>query len=128
MIATNYIPMQEVARIVVFQGARNQRAAEIVATCWAESGGNTLAINLNTHNKASKAYLSLDLGLCQWNTYWHLSGAFSIAMMFDPAVSLRRMIDHSDRFGLTPWNAYKNGLHTQYMPFAVQCVKNAGGW
>jgi hypothetical protein len=124
-LKTMFLPMEDVARMVVKAGFRQERAVTALAVVWAESGGNQVAVNINTSNPDSKAYLSMDLGICQWNTYWH--PRFRIPRHFDPLSSLKYMFYKSDRgrnFSL--WMAYTSGAHEKFIPFARQTLINIG--
>jgi Lysozyme like domain len=115
---TNFIAMKEADVYATRAGWLNRDlAATAIAICWAESGGNTLAVNINVANPLSPSYRSMDLGLCQFNTYWNPK--FPIAQMFDPELSLKRMFELHDHYGFGLWTCYNNGRYEKYMVAAT---------
>jgi|JI9StandDraft_1071089.scaffolds.fasta_scaffold01073_12 hypothetical protein len=124
-LPVKFLPMIDVAEMVHRAGFRGERAVTALAVIWAESGGNQVAVNINVANPESKAYLSLDLGICQWNTYWH--PRFKFPRHFDPLDSIKYMFYKSDRgrsFSL--WMAYTAGAHEKFLPYARQTFINLG--
>lgn len=120
-----FLPMADVAEMVWTAGFRGDRAVTALAVVWAESGGNQYAVNINASNPTSKAYQSMDLGICQWNTYWH--PRFKIPRHFDPLDSLKYMFYKSDRGrNFNMWMAFFTGAHEKFIPFARQTFINLG--
>ncbi len=102
------------------------QVAEIVAVMLAESGGNPLAVGTPIWNPGADTHRSVDLGLCQLNSYYHTTvgveafpgmPALTIAQAFDPLDNVQRAWEviarTSDGFepNLSWWTAWKNGRH-----------------
>lgn len=125
--------MQEIAALVLAHGLTPWQAVTAVAVGWAESGGNGYAININDANPASKAYLSLDLGVWQTNTFWHPE--VSIWAALDPATQLPFVLNIARKTGpygyvyyvWTAWATYNAGAHSKFISDAVRAVRAAGG-
>jgi hypothetical protein len=119
MTATKYLSMTDIAPMITTAGFTGQAATEALATCWAESGGNIWAIALNT-KPGLKSTLSLDLGLCQYNTYWN--PRMTTQQAFDPQWSLTRMHDLWTHYGFRLWTAYNNGRYLAYTTHATSAL------
>lgn len=125
--------MEAVARICLDAELTAWQAVTAVAVAWAESGGNAYAVGINDARPDNVAYLSVDLGMWQTNSYWHPDIAPPEA--FDPV----RQIEHVKRisrkvgrwgfvsYDWSLWNAYKAGMHTKFLSAAVVAVRAAGG-
>lgn len=108
----------------------------------AESNLNAYAVNLITSEfradgKPNPAFLSLDLGIAQWNTYWwpapiaeRLNWKLSVA-------EVRRQ--YTERFAAATgtyservteawslWVAYTSGAHEKHLPWAVDVGRAIG--
>lgn len=117
---TKFIDMDQIAKLVLDAGFTGEAAAIAVAIIWVESRGNVYAININDM-PTSKAYLSMDVGLCQFNTYWHPD--FPVSSALDPKKSVERMYALSKggtRFHF--WMAYTGKYYLKYMEFARACI------
>lgn len=122
---TKFLDMDQISRLVLDAGFTGEAAATAVAIIWVESRGNVYAININDI-PTSKAYLSMDVGLCQWNTYWHPD--FPISSALDPRKSVERMFAYSrggTRFNL--WMAYTGKYYLKYMDYARACLARVQG-
>jgi Lysozyme like domain len=108
----HYLTMQTLAPMVRTAGFDGEPAAEALAISWAESGGNVWAIALNT-TPGLKSTMSLDLGLCQYNTYWNPH--MTTAQAFDPQWSLNRMHDLHAHYGYRLWTVYNNGRYLTHL-------------
>ena len=104
----------EIAALVVERVDDIDEAATWVAVILAESGGDPVAYNLVDHNPESVAYLSLDLGLFQINTYWHGS-RITVEQSHRPADAWEYAweLAGGDRHppDWSPWVAYLNGAY-----------------
>lgn len=125
--------MEEVAAVCLAAGMRAWPAVTAVAIAWAESGGNAYAVNVNDANPQSEAYLSLDLGIWQTNTYWHPE--VPIAEALDPVQQIMHVRRIAERVGVygwvsyvwTPWNTFTAGAYAKFVTPAVGAVRSAGG-
>jgi hypothetical protein len=122
---TNFVPMSEIAPLIVRAGFTGVDAITALAVCWAESGGNTLAVNINVANPLSPSFRSMDLGLCQFNTYWNPK--FPIADMFDPGKSVERMWQLHSHYGFRLWTVFHTGTYQRWIDSARNSL-NAGGF
>jgi Lysozyme like domain len=120
---SNYITMTAAAYPVLRAGFTGESAITALAVCWAESGGNTLAVNINVSNPLSPSYRSLDLGLCQFNTYWN--PGFTIPEALDPDRSLVRMHALYEHYGFRLWTSYNNGRYKPYLASATYAIDSA---
>lgn len=122
------ISIDEVARLVLGAGFKGWRVAVIVAIVWAESGGDVYAIGINDHDPLSVSYLSLDRGLCQWNSYWqpHMTNP----KCFTPEVTLAEMCKMTvgGFQSLALWNAFKSGAYLKHLPAANVAARAAGAY
>jgi hypothetical protein len=122
-LKTKFLPMQEIAGYVKNSGFQGENAAIAIAVIWAESGGNAWAVNVNS--APGKPYDgSLDLGICQWNTYWFPT--VTPAKAFNPQYSTDLMFLASKGVNFNYWNAFVNGYHKKYMDYARACAIQAG--
>ena len=114
-----------------------------VAVSRAESGHNAYAINVvdaatRADGSPNPAYRSLDIGLMQFNTFYH--PAHKIADLLDPAYSMRaaRAL-WLWRFNATTgtyaekvtaawsqWVVYQTGAHEPYLGAAVDAARTVG--
>lgn len=109
--------MNEVASIMIEVGfsAKLWRSVECLAVIWAESGGDAYSININDYDPNLASYLSIDVGLCQWNSFWQKS--ISIQDALDPTKALKLMCDKTAAWTVnkTLWNAYNNGSYQKFL-------------
>lgn len=125
--------MDEVAVICLESGMRGWPTVTAISIAWAESGGNAYAVNINDGNPDNQAYLSMDLGLWQTNTFWHPE--IPIAEAFTPVnqiIHVRRIAERTESwswiaYDWSAWNTYKAKLHQKFTAPAVTAVRNAGG-
>lgn len=108
--------MQEVATLLLSAGFVGESAVTALAVIWAESGGNAWAVNINSApGKPTDG--SMDLGLCQFNTYWWpyqrandlMKAEYSIPLMY-----------RASRQGTAfyYWAAFVYGYHVKFMDYA----------
>lgn len=123
---TRFIPMQEIAQLVVNAGFVGWYVVTITSMLWVESRGNVWAVNLNSSNLDSPAYLSLDLGLVQWNTYFNPD--MTTQQAFDPVWSLARMFVKTNQGtrNLDLWASHKSGAYRTYAHDALLAARAVG--
>lgn len=125
-LPSHYLTMQEVTNLVVEAGFRYWYVVTVTSMLWVESRGNVWAVGLNATNPSSPAYLSLDLGLCQWNTYYHPE--ITPGQAFSPLWSLAKMYNLTSggvkNLGL--WASYTSGAYRTYASDAYCCARAAG--
>lgn len=113
---TKQLTMSEVVGHLRNAGVTGWRLVTLGSIIWAESRGDAYAININDQDPTSEAYLSLDLGLCQINTYWQ--GVTSMISL-DPAKATQWMANKTglglNLTALNLWNAYKSGAYTRWL-------------
>lgn len=123
---TNFITMQEIAQKVVNAGFKNWYVVTVTSMLWVESRGNVWAIGLNAQDPSSAAYLSLDLGLVQWNTYYNPD--MTTQQAFDPDWALARMYAKTSggvRY-LDLWSSHKSGAYKTYAHDAYLAARAVG--
>lgn len=118
--------MSDVAQLAVNAGFRNWYVVTITSMLWVESRGNIWAINLNAQNPESPAYLSLDLGLCQFNTFWN--PLMTSQQAFDPVWSLATMfaITRAGTANLDRWASHSSGAYKTYAHDALLAARAVG--
>ena len=110
------LTMDEAAQLCLQANFAGWRCVEVVATIWAESRGNAYAINIVDHDPDAEAYLSLDVGLCQFNTYWHPGIPLSTSLDPPAALQVMYVLTAGGQPGpLKMWNAYKSGAYKQFL-------------
>lgn len=124
----NVLPDVEIANLLYAHGVRGLAGVEAMAVILAESGGNAWAVNINSHDREAVTYLSLDLGLCQFNTHWHLGRTFkTIPDFFDPDLSVRAMRSVSSNWtSFSAWTTWKRGRHEKFFQRSWDAFVNAG--
>ena len=115
-LATKQLSMSEVAQLCHTAGFRDANLLTSIAVIWAESRGNAWAININGSNPLSRAYGSIDIGLCQWNTYWWSIHKANDLMKPEYSVNLMFRVTKGQNFQY--WNAWLYGHHKQFLPYA----------
>ena len=103
-----------------------------VAIALAESAGNALAMPAVIHDPASPAYLSVDVGLWQMNSYWQQHRYTRISELLDPATNCRLAVDlaltgrHNTpwRPDWSYWTAYKAGQAWEHIPRSRDAVNH----
>lgn len=111
---------------MVDAGFKGWYVVTVTAMLWVESRGNVWAIGLNASDPQSLAYLSLDLGLVQWNTYFNPD--MTTQQAFDPDWSLVKM--HAKTSGgvryLDLWASHKSGAYKTYAHDALLAARTVG--
>lgn len=82
------------------------------ATIYGESEFNLHARN---ENKRDGKVTSIDLGLCQWNTYYHGKEITPIESINNPEKAVRLMAKYWLRGQRDLWIAYKSGSFRRYI-------------
>ena len=113
----NFLNIDTVARMVYDAGFRGRPAVIAIAIIGAESGYNEWAFNLITNEtrlnpvtgetEPNPAYLSLDVGIVQRNSYWNQLTAVDMQDMMDAKTAIEWMFEASDggmNFGA--WNTF----------------------
>jgi len=116
-------------------GFRGYRIPTMIAIGQAESALDERAINLNTHDPQSPAYLSLDLGVWQINTYWWVDKRYRVQQLFDPTFNATVAWEVFTKSGGTnsapvtgyqAWNTYRINRHTPFLSAAVKTWDQMG--
>lgn len=104
---------------VVSKYYNDWRGIRIVATILAESGGWTW-IRPMVLNETSKAHLSTDRGICQWNSYWHPDVPDAVA--FDPVAAINKMCEKATtdkwELDLSAWHGSTSAAFYANLPAA----------
>ena len=103
---------EEIAELVAHHMDLDWHAVNCVAIALAESGGYEHATNLVDDDPDAMAYLSLDIGMWQVNTYWHPD--LTIRNSYTPEtqiVYVERLAKKKDEWGYDwdLWVTWKNG-------------------
>lgn len=119
---TKYITMVETVVMLRNAGVFGWRIVVLGSVIWAESAGNAYAVNINDKDPNSPAYLSMDLGLCQINTYWQ---GIEPSVALDPVKAVQWMVDKTGGgwVNLGLWSTYNSGA---YLPFQPPMRRAAG--
>jgi hypothetical protein len=133
MADTKQLSMEDVTDKAVVAGFRADLIPLIVAMVWAESGGDAYATNVNDSDPTSASYLSMDIGLVQWNTYWNidkpdLTARLTIPDMLDPDKALQKMaeVTAGGTKNLRLWNVYVNEKWQPFYPYSLAVAKQKG--
>lgn len=108
-IAMGFGPMlpEDVHALALSAGFTEDQASIAVAICHAESG-------LMRYRQGIVADGSLDRGLCQFNSHWHMEVRDAVA--YDPALALKEMYRISKQgTDFSSWNTYKDGSYMKYI-------------
>ena len=118
--------MVEIARLAVQAGFKGWYVVTITGMCWVESRGNVWAVGLNSSDPTHPAYLSLDLGLVQWNTFYHPN--ITSQQAFDPAWSLKHMweVTSAGTRNLDLWGSHSSGAYRTYAHDALLAAREVG--
>ena len=117
---------EEMADIVCpVMEAPDWNAINCVAIGLAESGGYEWATNLVDHNPDASAFLSLDLGIWQTNTFWHPN--LGIRDAYTPEVQIvyvEKIAKKEGEWGYdwSLWVTWKNGAYKQFLGAAREAV------
>lgn len=118
---TKLLSMDEVGRLLLAAGFTRPNAVIGLSVIWAESGGNAWAVNVNSSpGKATDG--SIDLGLCQFNSYWF--PLITPAKAFDPPTAVQKFFDVSKGTNFGYWNAFVNQYHVKFLPWAQATIDN----
>lgn len=113
----------QVAGHVVDTGLVDWRSITVTAVIWAESGGYAWARPI-INKPGEPDHLSVDRGICQFNSYWWHHVADRIA--YDPAFAIPTMVNavRTDGWSLDLrwWNTFTSGAYQQHVPAARQAV------
>jgi hypothetical protein len=116
-------------------GFNGYRIPTFIAIGMAESRLNAEAININDHDPTSVAYMSLDLGWLQMNTYWWIDKKWRVQDAFSPSLNARMAWEAfkaaggsnaAPQVGYALWNSWKNNLHLPFLSDAVKAWKAMG--
>lgn len=94
-------------------GLSPQMKEELCATVWGESEFNTNA-RLDNKDKAGRVWSS-DLGICQWNTYWHGKEITSDESVNDPEKAVRLMCKYFLNGQADAWVAHSSGRYKKFL-------------
>ena len=123
--ATNVLSDEEIARKILDVGFSRERAVVAFAILVGESGLNAWAINLVSHNPEAESYLSLDLGIAQFNTFWHPN--YLVADLFDPDYAIKAFFDVSkDGENFKWWVAFSNFSFVRHIARAYEAFAAIG--
>lgn len=133
----NKVTMLQAGEALIEAGFTGWRVPTFIAIGWAESGGDTYALNLNV--KPDKIdHLSLDIGLWQINDYWWPKYARAVTTdLFASAKAVHSMVggdvgvikaatSGKQIGGYWYWNTYKVGAHIPFLHDAVVAAKSLG--
>lgn len=131
-VRSKKLTMSEVAPWIVGAGVTGRVAVAVLATIWAESGGDAFAIGgpYEKPDPEDPGHLSIDRGLVQWNSGWWPE--VSDREAFDGETAVGLMIDHvvsagSPADGLSTWNAFDSLAFLDHVPAATEAIRAAGG-
>lgn len=118
----------EVARLLVGQGAKGWTVVTMGAIAVPESGRDAYAVNVN-HSPEKPSHRSMDVGLFQINTFFHPQHA--LRDLLDPEYNARIALQILAAAGGPPtgysrWNAYKAGLHQPHLAEARAAARRVG--
>jgi len=118
----------DVARLLVAEGATGWTVVTMGAICAAESGRDAYAVNVN-HAPGQPWHRSLDVGLFQINTYWN--PIQKIVELLDPryntALALAILYDAGGPpTGYMRWKAFTSGTFRPYMPECRDAANRIG--
>lgn len=99
-----------------------------LATMWGESGGNAFAMPVVV-NPDSKAHLSIDVGICQINSYWQSHRYDRLEELLDARTNVTVALDiafSNDEPAWRPtliwWNIYKKAMHKVHVGQARRAI------
>lgn len=95
------------------EGLSHEQKEELCATVWGESEFNTHA-RLDNKDKQGRVWSS-DLGICQWNTYWHSKEITPEESIDNPEKAVRLMCQYFLAGNADDWVAHKSGRYLQFM-------------
>lgn len=115
----------EIALIVWNTGHQDWNAINCVAVILAESGGYSWARPVVAHDPLSPAYLSVDRGICQFNSYWFSHVPDRVA--YDPQLAIPAMVEFATEEGrwsldFSLWTAYANRAFTRHLGTARRAI------
>lgn len=115
----------EIAAIVWATGQTDWNAINCVAVILAESAGYSWARPVVSHNPASPAYLSVDRGICQFNSYWFSHIPDRVA--YDPLLAIPAMVEFAGAEGrwsldFSLWSAYANESYIRHLGTARHAI------
>jgi hypothetical protein len=114
-LKTKLYSMHEVRDFCKAAGFSGDNLAIAIAVIWAESGGNAWAVNINsTPGKPTDG--SIDLGICQWNSYWW--PLITPAKAMDPQFAIKKFYEVSKGTNFSYWNAFVSGAHKKFLSYA----------
>jgi Lysozyme like domain len=118
----------DVARLLVAEGATGWTVVTMGAICAAESGRDAYAVNVN-HAPGQAWHRSLDVGMFQVNTFFNSTQ--KISELLDPewntTIALKILADAGGPpVGYMRWNAYRNGMYRPYLPECRDAANRIG--
>jgi hypothetical protein len=120
------LPIEEVATIVLISECL--WPVEVVATIMAESGGYEWVrpIVVKQPDQDQRAHLSVDRGICQFNSYWWSHVPDRTA--YDPYMAIPVMCAAANAGQLGYWSAYGTANYESWLPMARKAVKSEQQW
>lgn len=114
-------------KTVLINGVKYFPKDEVCATIYGESEFKNGAVCINKDKNGKET--SRDVGLCQWNSYWHCgkgktfpSTAYVVA---NPEKAVRKMIEFYKAGNINLWVAHKSGRYAQFVPKSSKMWKLA---
>lgn len=90
---------------------------EICATIYGESEFKNTAVCINRDTRGKET--SRDVGLCQWNSYWHTGEGKTFPsteyVVAHPEEAVRKMIAFYKSGHINLWVAHKSGRYLQFL-------------
>ena len=126
---TRYTPV-EIAEVALTVFDPDWNAINAVAVALAESGGWSRAIHLVDEDEESRAFLSLDLGLWQVNTFWHPTLAIDESLRPEvQVVYVAQIAKRREAWGYSweLWTTWRTGAYHDHLPAARAAVNQAAG-
>lgn len=127
-MAALVLTADEVAELLIEEGAEGWTVVTMGGIVVAESGRNAYAVNVN-HSPDKPSHRSIDVGLFQINSFFN--PRHKIRDLFDPRyntrVALRVLADAGGPpSGYRRWNAYQAGLHVPHLAEARAAARRLG--
>ena len=118
----------DVARLLVAEGATGWTVVTMGAICAAESGRDAYAVNVN-HAPGQAWHRSLDVGLFQVNTFfwprWELDELLDPQINTNVALGILA-VGGNPPTGYRAWKAWTNGTFRPYMPECRDAANRIG--
>jgi hypothetical protein len=126
----------EAAQLFVDAGFRSWQVVRMGQIAMAESGLDGYAVNV-VHRPGSPAHRSLDVGLCQINTWWNgVTDLRGVTDLLDPfwnahtAYTIFTLRDglRNPVLGYQAWTTYTSGAFQRWQTQAVEAARAVGAW